>query len=235
MPPRPPPPPRTLTILQVVAALAAAWVTVALDQVLRGLIGSALGVRWLEVALDPARGWTPVVSQGPAPDLTVGGVALMALAGAVVLPLLAGALAALTSAVRSSGWLRGFALAWLVVSCLWLPTALVAAAAPGSEGPVAGLYARLGNPQAGRGAAAALALVLLVLLAGPVSRKAVAVGRAWMRADSVEFRRRLVRVVAGWPALAATVALLWALGWAREPWLLPWPVAVLAAFHLRTR
>ena len=235
MPPRPPPQPRTLTILMMVAALAATWLTAAMDQVLRGIVGRALGVPWLSMALDPARGWTPVVTQGPAPALTVGGVAAIALAGAVVVPLLAIGLRAVTSAVRSAGWLRGFALAWLVVAILWVPTSLVAAAAPGSHGPVAELYTRLGDPQAGRRAAVVLAAALLALVAGPVSRTAVAVGRSWMRADAIEFRRRLVRVVAGWPGLAAAAAILWTLDWARTPWLAPWPLAVLAALHLRTR
>lgn len=235
MPPRPPPPPRTLTILMCAAALAAAWVTAALDQLLRGLAGALAGASWTSTVLDPARAWTPVVTLGRAPDLTVGGVAVIALAGAFLVPAAAWVLAVLTTTFRSSGWLRAFALAWLVVACLWLPTALVAAAFPGASGPVAELYARLGDPQAGRRAAAVLALALLALLAGPVGARAVGTGRAWMRADAPEFRRRLVRVVAGWPGLVATGALLWVLEWGRTPWLAPWPLAVLAAFHLRTR
>lgn len=219
----------------IAAALAAVWVTAALDQVLRGLIGAALGVPWLAIGLDPARGWTPVVTQGPGPALTVGAVAVLALAGGVVAPLAAFALGRVAWTSRSGGWLRGFALAWLVVACLWLPTALAASASPDSRGPVAELYTRLGDPQAGRGAAAVLALVLLALVAGPVSAAAVGVGRSWMRTDQADFRRRLVRVVAGWPGLAAAAVLLGVLGWARTPWLALWPALVLAALHLRTR
>ena len=235
MPPRPPPPPWALTVLQTIAALAAVWVTVALDQLLRGLVGAAMGIAWRGITLVAAPGWVPVVVQGPGTPATIGGVALVALAGAAAAPLLALGLASASTAFRGSGWLRGFALAWLVVAFLWLPTALAAAAVPSGAGPVAELYQRLGEPQAGRRAALALGLVLLGLVAGPLSGAAIGVGRSWMRADGVEFRRRLVRVVAGWPGLVATGALLGLMGWARTPWLAPWPLAVLAALHLRTR
>jgi len=221
--------------MQTIAALVATWWTVALDQCARGIAGLAVGVPWHGIRLEPARAWLPVVVQGPGSPETVGGVALVALAGAALVPLAALALYTLVTVFRSGGWLRGLALAWLVVSFLWVPTALVAAVAPAAAGPVAELYTRLGEPQAGRWAAAALGLVLMVLVSGPLSATAVSVGRAWMRADGLEFRRRLVRVVAGWPALCAAAALLGVEGWARTPWMAVWPVAVLAALQLRTR
>ncbi len=211
------------------------WVSVAVDQAMRGLLGMVLGSPLRGFALDPAHAWLPVIVQGPVAGQTVGGVALVALAGAVVIPLVALGLTLLLSSGRSWGWLQGFALVWLVVGALWLPTALAAAALPGSSGPVAELYARLGDPTAGRWTALALGTVLLGLVAGPVSGVAVSVGRRWMRADAPEFRRRLVRVVAGWPGLVAAVALLAVVNGARSPWLVPWPLAVLAAFHIRTR
>jgi hypothetical protein len=140
---------------------------------------------------------------------------------------------AAVSIVRVSGLLRGLGLASLVVACLWLPTALGAAVLPESGGPIAALYARLGEPQAGRWTAAVLALVLQVLVSAPLSARAVAVGRVWMRADAPEFRRRLVRVVAGWPAVAAAVVLAFHWGW--TPWFAWWPVAVMAALLVRVR
>jgi hypothetical protein len=235
MPPPPPPPPGAITALQSVAALAAVWVSVAVDQVLRGLLGMALGTPLRGFALDQAHAWLPVAVQGPGASQTLGDVTLVALAGTVVIPLLALGLTLLLSSGRTWGWLQGFALVWLVVGALWLPTALAAASLTGSSGPVAELYARLGDPTAGRWTALALGTVVLGLVPGPVSGLAVSVGRRWMRADAPEFRRRLVRVVAGWPGLVAAAALLGAAGWARSPWLAPWPLAVLAAFHIRTR
>jgi hypothetical protein len=144
-------------------------------------------------------------------------------------------LAALTNATRSAGWLRGFSLAWVVVALLWVPAALAAGSARRGAGPAADLYRRLGTPQAGRWTAVALSLVVLVLVAGAVSARAVAVGRAWIRADGLAFRRRLVRVTAGWPAVVALVALGSYADWAKSPWLAVFPVAVLAALHWRTR
>jgi hypothetical protein len=235
MPPRPPPPPGAITVLQSVAALAAVWVTVALDQALRGLLGLAMGIPLTGFTLDASRAFLPVIVQGPGSPPTVGLVTLVALAGAIVAPPLALGVVLLLSSGRVWKWVHGFSLAWLVVAVLWLPTALAAAALPGSSGPVAELYGRLGDPTAGRWTALALALAVLVLVAGPVSGVAVSVGRRWMRADSPEFRRRLVRVTAGWPGLVAAAALLAVAGWARSPWLAPWPLAVLAAFHTRTR
>ena len=221
--------------MQSIAAVIATWVTVAVDQCLRGLVGSAVGVPWRGMALDAAHAWLPVAVQGQGSPSTVGAVALMTLAGAVAAPLLALGLHLLVTAFRSAGWLRGLALAWLVAASLWVPTALAAAVFPAASGPVAELYARLGEPQSGRWAALGLGLVLLWLVAGPLSAAAVAVGRNWMRVDGVEFRRRLVRVVAGWPGLVAAAVFLGVAGWARTPWMAPWPFAVLAAMHLRTR
>jgi len=235
MPPKPPPPPPDLTVMQCIAALGATWVTVALDQCLRGAIGAALGIPWRGMALVPSRAWLPVAVQDAGAPATVGGAALMVLAGAAVVPLLALALHAVVTVSRPGGWLRGFALAWLVVAFLWAPTALVASVAPAPAGPVAELYVRLGEPQAGRWAAFALGAVLLVIVAGPLAGAAVSVGRAWMRADALEFRRRLVRVVAGWPAVVAAAALLGVAGWARTPWMALWPAAVLVTLNFRTR
>jgi hypothetical protein len=141
----------------------------------------------------------------------------------------------LVSVMRTSGWLRAVALVWSIVGLIWIPTALAAAALSPGGGPGADLYGRLGEPQAGRWAAAALGLVVLIVVAGPASSRAIAIGRSWMRADALEFRRRLVRVVAGWPGAVAVGVLAVAGEWGRTPLAALWIVAVLGAFQLRTR
>ena len=239
MPPRRPPPPGALTILCTIAALAAAWLTIALDQVARALIGAALGMPWYGLVIDANRGWSVFAVQGggAAPELSAVAWALMLVAGGVLVPALALAFALLTDAWRASGWIRAFGLTWLVVATLFFPTALAAAVLSGGSGGGPGyeLYQRLGEPEAGRWVAVALAAFLAALLTGPLASRAVTVGRAWMRADGLEFRRRLVRVVAGWPAAAATCAVLFGAGWARTPLAVLWVAALLGLLHFRTR
>ena len=222
-------------MLCTIAALAAAWLTMALDQLTRALVGALAGVPWRGLAIDAERGWSAVAVQGPAPVVSAGTWALMLLAGGVIAPVVALGFAVVTDAWRAAGWVRAFALTWVGVASLWVPTALAAAALPGGAGPGAELYERLGEPEAGRWTALLLAAFLIALLTGPVSSRSVTVGRAWMRADSLEFRRRLVRVVSGWPAAAACCAVLFGAGWARTPWAVLWAAAVLGLLHFRTR
>ncbi len=217
-----------------IAALAAVWVSLAVDQLARGLAGARLGVPMGPITVSGTR-YLLMVVHGPLTGLGPWGFAFVVLAGTASVVAAALLLGAATTAMRSPGWLRGFALAWVVVALLWAPAALAAASVRGGAGPAAELYQRLGAPQAGRWTTAALALVILVLVAGPVSARAVAVGRAWIRADGLGFRRRLVRVTAGWPAVIAMVALGVGAEWARSPWLAVFPVAVLASLHWRTR
>jgi hypothetical protein len=234
VPPRPPPSPPVLTILCCIAALAAVWVCLAVDQLARGLAGALLGVPMGPVTVGGNR-YLLMVFHGPLTGLSPWGFAFVVLAGTVSVIGLAFLLAAATAAMRSPGWLRGFALTWVVVALLWVPAALVAGSMRRGAGPAAELYQRLGPPQAGRWTTAVLALVILVLVAGTVSARAVAVGRAWIRADGLGFRRRLVRVTAGWPAVIALVALGVGAQWAKSPWLAAFPAAVMAALHWRTR
>lgn len=216
------------------AALAAVWVSLAVDQLARGLAGALLGVPMGPITVSGNRHLITVF-HGPLTGLGPWGFAFVVLAGTVSVVGLALLLGAATTAMRSPGWLRGFALAWVVVALLWVPAALAAGSVRRGGGPAADLYQRLGRPQAGRWATAALALVILVLVAGPVSARAVAVGRAWIRADGLGFRQRLVRVTAGWPAVTALVALGVGAEWAKSPWLAAFPVAVMASLHWRTR
>jgi hypothetical protein len=138
------------------------------------------------------------------------------------------------SSIRAAGWLRGLGFGALVAAVVWLPTALAAAVLPHGAGPVTAVYRSLGDPPAGRWAALALGVVLMLLLAGPLAGSALRVARGWMRADAPEFRRRLVRVVAGWPAVTVSVLLLTFGGWGRSPLAALWALVVLAALHLRT-
>lgn len=233
MPPRPPPTPGILAVLCSVAALAATWAAVAADQVVRGLAGAMMGVPFGGVAI--TRRYL-VGANTPLPaNLGPGGLAFVILSGAVALVILAWALYAFVQAARSSGWFRGLVLGWFVVALLWLPAALIVAALPGGSGPVQELYGRLGPPMAGRWTALALGILCLWLAAAGISRCAVALGRGWMRVDAVEFRRRMVRRTAGWPAVTVLLALSYIVGWAPTWWALSLPVAALTALHFQTR
>lgn len=153
----------------------------------------------------------------------------------VGVPVLSSVVFVVMNAMRTAAWLRAVVLVTSIVGLGWLPSALIIGALPGGEGPVAALYQRLGDPQAGRWTAAGLGLVAWVVLSGVASRRAVAIGRAWMRVDAAEFRRRLVRVVAGWPLAAAVAVLAVGQGWARTPLILLWIAAAVAVLQLRTR
>jgi hypothetical protein len=233
VPPRPPPSPPVLTVLCSIAALAAVWVSLAVDQLARGVAGLMLGVPMGTITLGSR--YEVVVRHGPLAGLGPWGFTFVVVTGTAAVVVMAWLLAALTTAMRSPGWLRAFSLAWMVVALLWVPAALAAGSVRRGAGPAADLYRRLGTPQAGRWTAVALSLVILVLVAGPVSERAVAVGRAWIRADGVSFRRRLVRVTAGWPAAFALVALGIGAGWANSPWLAVFPALAMASLHWRTQ
>jgi hypothetical protein len=211
----------------------ATWTTIALDQAARGWAGALVGVPFEGLVLSPLHVVT--VLQGRAGPPTAWGWTFMLLSGPVALALVATGTHLVAGLLRTAGWLRSLALEWVVVALLWLPTALAAAALPKGGGPVAELYAQLGDPQAGRWGALALALLLLWLLAGVVSSRAVAVGRSWMRTDGLEFRRKLVRVVAGYPAAVALGALAIVSGWMAPAWCAGWLVLVFTAQMLRTR
>jgi hypothetical protein len=235
MPPRPPPQPGPLTILCCIAAIAATWIAFAVDQVMRGLIGSLFGVAFTGVQLSDGHRYLLTALQGPTAGLGAGAFAFMVLAGAAVNLLLAWGLYGFVRAVHAAGWLRALALEWVMVALLWLPASMAAALLPSGNGPGHELYGRLGPPMAGRWTALAFSLVALFLAAGPISRCAVAIGRSWMRADGLEFRRRLVRVTAGWPAVTALLVMAYAAGWAPSAWAILFPAAALAALQVQTR
>lgn len=223
-----------LTVLLSITAVVAFWVSCAVDQVARGLVGSMFGVPFLGMTLSGPL-WLPVAAQGSTQALGAGALATMVLAGAAAMVLLSWGLLGLVRAMHSSGWLRAFALEWRLVSLLWLPAAATLAVIPGGHGPAHELYTRLGPPMAGRWTALALGLVAIFLAASSISEAAVGVGRAWMRADALEFRRRLVRVTAGWPAVTAVFVLAYGAAWAPSPWALLPGVLGMLALQVQTR
>ena len=210
------------------------WTSLAIEQFARGAAGSALGTPVSGYRIAPERFFTMVVEQGSGPAPGAWGLLLIAIAGPLAILVVALAAGAVAEFLGAGGMLRGLMLAWAVVALLWLPVAFLAAALPGGGGPVAELYGKLGGPPAGRWTAAALGLVLLGVAAGFISRRAVGAGRRWMRADSVAFRRRLVRVTAGWPAVFATAALALVAGWAQPGWAAGLAAVVLGSLHFRT-
>lgn len=234
MPPRPPPTPPVLTVLSTVAALAAGWIAVAVTEAARAGLGLAAGVAYRRFEIAPPFYLVRAVQDGtPAGP---GGWLLVTFGPGIVLLLVAFAWGALVSATRSRGWVRSGGLALLLMALAWIPTLLVAGALRRGArgGPVGVLYQALGEPQAGRWAAVGLGLLAMWLASGVAARRAVTAGRAWMRADAVMFRRRLVRVVAGYPTGIAIAVMAVLLGWMAA---LPagiWAVIVVVFAMIRT-
>lgn len=234
MPPRPPPSPPVLTVLCCVAAGAGAWISLAVDQLGRAAAGLVFGVPLSGFVLSAERNGVLVAVQGPSAHLGPWELTTMVLAGSVAVVALAVVQHVVVGAMRAPGWMRGLSLGWVVVSLLWLPMALAASTLPVPGGPVAELYTRLGSPMAGRWTAGALGLLVLLLTGGVIVERAVSVGRSWMRADGREFRRRLVRVTAGWPGVVAMLALAFGAGWAPTAWALVPCAAVVAVLQAET-
>ncbi len=234
MPPRPPPSPPVLTVLSTFAGLVAGWLAVAITEVGRAGSGLLAGVALRRLEFTPPWYFVRAVQDGT--PASPGGWLLLTFGGAILLLLLAFPLAGLISILRSKGWLRSGALSLLLVALAWIPTMLVAGALRRGErgGPVGVLYQALGDPQAGRWAALGLGLLALWLAGGVAARRTAATGRAWMRADAVMFRRRLVRVVAGYPlgiAMAVVAALL---GWMATVAAVAWAAVILIVVVIRT-
>ncbi len=221
-----------LTALSCLSALIAGYGAIAVEQALRGVMGAAAGAAWRGMAVQPPFFLPRALLEGsPATPLAWLG---MALSGPIVLAAGGALLYAAVSLIRASGWLRSLVLSLAVLGVLWLPTELVAGALPSGGGPIAELYAALGNPPAGRWGTAALGSLLLWWLAGYAARRAVATGRSWMRADGVEFRRRLIRVVAGYPAALVLATAAAAQGWMPVGVAAVWGLMVLGMLMIRT-
>lgn len=219
-------------VLLTVAALAAGWIAIAVEQVARGVAGLAVDVPLSGFAL--SRTYTVVALQGPTAAVGVGAFAFVTLAGPATLLAAALVFHFLVGVFRTPGWLRGLALEWVVLALLWIPTVLAVAVFAEAGGPVAELYQRLGEPPAGRWGALGLGGLTLWLLARVAVGRTISVGRAWMRTDGLEFRRRLVRVVAGYPAIVALGAAMYLEAWAAPVWSAVWLVVVLGVLVMRT-
>jgi hypothetical protein len=124
------------------------------------------------------------------------------------------------------------ALEFLAFATLRVPALLAGATLHGGRGPVTDLYARLGDPQAGRWPVVLLALLALAAAAALVASRTVAVGRSWMRVDGRQFRRRLSRVLGAYPVLAAMAGWSIVQPWAAPGWMVAWMLLTLSALHV---
>ena len=222
MPPRAPLSPPLLAVAGALAALPAAWLVLAADALVGGLAGSLVGFPFAGLTLSPR--FIVVAVPPPAPAGVHPPLAwcVALLAGPVGAALLALAVHALVQGLRGAAWLRMLGLEAALFAVLRLPALLAAAVLPGRQGPVNQLYLWLGEPQSGRWALMLLALLALWGAGALGARLAVAAGRGWMRVDGRAFRRRLVRVAASFPALAALAAWAVLAPWAGPPWAAAW-------------
>jgi hypothetical protein len=221
--------PPLLALAGILAAVPAAWLALATDAVVAGCASSLTGFRWLGLSLAPSFTLRADVGTDGSHPAALWAVAL--LAGPVGSALIALVVHLLVESVRSPAWLRVLALEFLAFAWLRLP-ALLAAGAAGGRGPVADLYARLGEPEAGRWPVALLACLALAAAAAVVASRTVAVGRTWMRVDGRPFRRRVARVLGGYPALVALAGWSVVMPWAAPGWMGFWLVLTLSALSV---
>ncbi len=223
-----------LTVLSTVSALVAGWIAIAVVECARGGLGLAAGVALRRIEVAPP--WYLVRAVQDGTPAGAGGWLLLTFGGAVVLLVIALTLGALVSFMRSKGFLRSGGLALVLVALGWIPTMLVAGALRLGErgGPVGALYEALGEPQAGRWAALGLGLLAMWLAAGIAAQRTVTIGRVWMRVDAVMFRRRLVRVAAGYPMGIALAAIAVLQGWMAPVPAVLWAVTVVVLAVIRT-
>jgi hypothetical protein len=221
--------PPLLAMAGVLAAVPAAWLALAADAVVTGAVSSLAGFRSLGLSLAPSF----TLRADFAPDGTHGAAlwAVALLAGPVAAALIALVVQLLVESVRSPAWLRVLALEMLAFAWLRLPALLVGGAAHG-HGPVAELYARLGEPEAGRWPVGLLALLALAAAAAVVASRTVEVGRTWMRVDGRQFRRRVARVLGGYPVVAALAGWSLVMPWAAPGWIVVWLLLTLSALSV---
>ncbi len=230
MPQNEPLSPPLLAVAGVIAAVPAAWLALAAEAVVSGAVGALAGFHWTGLALSPSFTLRAELATQGDHAATLWAVAL--LAGPAVSAVLALGAQALVEAGRWPAWVRVVALELLAFAWLRLPVLLFAGSIHGGRGPVTDLYARLGEPQAGRWPVMLLAVLMLAAAAALVGRRTVGTGREWMRADGRRFRQRLVRVLAGYPALTALA--LWSVvtPWAAPVWIVLWLLLSLPALHV---
>jgi hypothetical protein len=219
-------------VLLTVAALAAGWIAIAVVEAARGMAGRAVGIPLSGFTI--SRTYTLVALQGPTAALGAESLTFVVLAGPAALLAIAITIHFLAGLFRTPGWLRGLALELAVLALLWIPSMVVVAVLAAAGGPVAELYRRLGEPQAGRWGAAGLGCLALWLVARVVAGRTIATAKGWMRTDGLGFRRRLVRVVAGYPAAVALGTVMTVANWAPPLWSGVWVVAVFGVLVART-
>jgi hypothetical protein len=139
----------------------------------------------------------------------------------------------LVEAIGAPGLVRVLAFEVFAVAWLRLPLLIAAAGIPGGSGPLATLYERLGEPESGRWAAIGLGLLALWGIARLVGSRAVVVGRTWLRVDGLVFRRRLVRLMAGYPFVVASAAFAFERSFGTVPWTAAALVLVVVALTVR--
>ncbi len=230
MPQREPLTPTLLAAAGVVAAFPAAWLVLAADALASGVFGSLAGFHWGGMSLAPSFTLRADLATDGSHGAALWATAL--LAGPIVTAALALAVQVLVESTRSPAWLRVVALEALAFAWLRIPALLVAGSGSRGRGPVAELYLRLGDPQVGRWPAAVLAIVVLAAAAAVVNQRVVDAGRSWMRADGRPFRRRLVRVLAGYPTLVALAGWSVIMPWAPPVWTGLWLLLTLSAMHV---
>jgi len=230
MPQHEPLSPPLLLVASVLAALPAAWLALAADAVIAGAVGSLAGIPWGGLSLSPVFIVRPV--QASAGQLPAVLWAVVLLAGPVVTAALGLAATFLSEAAGAAAWLRVAALQWGSFALLRLPALVFAGVVPGGRGPVNELYSRLGEPQSGRWSLAPLAVLALGGVAAVVARRSIATGRDWMRLDGRDFRRRLVRVLGGYPSLVSLAVWCALAPWASAAWMAGWLLLTLASLHV---
>jgi hypothetical protein len=221
-----------LGALFVVAALAACWLVLAVENLAQGGAGALGGFVTQGVAFPPPFG-LPVVGQSLSGEHTAWSWAGLLLAGpAAALAVGLGA-HLLAEAIGAPASLRVLAFEAFAIAWLRLPLLIVAAGLPGGSGPLATLYERLGEPESGRWAAIGLGLLALWGIARLVGSRAIAVGRSWQRVDGLAFRRRLVRLLAGYPFVVASAAFAFERSFETVPWTAAGLVLVVVVLSVR--
>jgi hypothetical protein len=219
--------------LVVVAALAAMWLVLAVENLAQGGAGVLGGFAAQGLAFPPPF-VLPVVRQSLAGEHAVWSWALLLLAGpAAALAVGLGA-HVFAEAVGAPAWIRVLAFEAFAVAWLRLPLLIVAAGIPEGSGPLATLYERLGEPESGRWAAIGLGLLAFWGITRWVGSRAVLVGRSWLRVDGLGFRRRLVRVLAGYPFAVASAAFVFERSLGTVPWTVAGLVLVVLALTFRS-
>ena len=229
MPQKEPLSPPLLALAGVLAAVPAAWLALAADAVVAGAVSSLAGFHWDGLSLAPSFTLRADVTLDGSHGAALWAVAL--LVGPVAAACIALVFQLLIESMRSPAWLRVLALEMLAFAWLRFPALLAGGAAHG-RGPVAELYARLGEPEAGRWPVGLLAVLALAAAAAVVASRTVEVGRTWMRVDGRQFRRRVARVLGGYPVLAALAGWSLVMPWAAPGWMVVWLILSLSTLSV---